>query len=316
MTKLRHLRLVPLLLAIAGLAALTSSCRPNYGVKVIKADLTLPCGSGTNVVATWAIPDGVAPKGLIWLQHGFARSADNIADLQRRYAARGDVVVAPSLAAFGSCAINTKEMHAAVAAALVGSTSPSSALQTSYAKARAGLGLPAATLPSTFVVSGHSAGGALATVAAGAVASDPSAGVRARLKGVVLLDPVENSDNGMAAALPKLTGVRVLTISGGDSTCNANSSGTKVLLPNRTGFAGVRLPSGCHCDAEADTTDGTCTLLCGTPKQANKDALRLLAADWASDMLAGTTTAAAYPGGQDYEQLKAAGTIQTLTGTK
>ena len=206
-------------------------------------------------------------------------------------------------------------MHQAIATALIGSTSAGSALQVSANAARSNLGLAPLTLPATFVLSGHSAGGAAVTVAGGIIASNASASVRARLKGIVLLDPVENSGNGMAGALPNLTATKVLTVSGGDSSCNSNSSGTKALLPTRTGFAGVRLPSGCHCDAEADSTDGLCTLLCGTPKQANKDALRRLAADWASDMLRGVTSTESYPGGAYYEQQKTAGTIQTLTGT-
>jgi hypothetical protein len=119
----------------------------------------------------------------------------------------------------------------------------------------------------------------------------------------------------MAANLPKLAGKRVLTISAPDSSCNSSSSGTKALLPQRKGFAGVRMPSGCHCDAEADSTDAACTLVCGTPKAANKAALKQLAADWVSDMLTGKTTAKAYPGGDYYEKTRAAGTITTLTGT-
>ena len=51
------------------------------------------------------------------------------------------------------------------------------------------------------------------------------------------------------------------------------------------------------------------------PKAANTAALKQLATDWLSDMLKSTTKAGAYPGGEYYEQTKAAGTITTLTGT-
>jgi len=290
-------------------------CSPTtYTVQVTSTSLTLPCGGGTTVQANWAFPDGLTPTGLIYLQHGFARSKDNVSDLTKKYAARGWVVVAPSLGSFGSCTINELPMHQAIAAALVDSTNPASAFQTSANAARSALGLAPLTLPSAIVLSGHSAGGALVTVVGGIIASNPSPTVKARLKGIVLLDPVENANNGMAAALPNLTTTKLLTISGGDSSCNSNSSGTKALLPTRSGFAGVRLPTGCHCDAEADSTDGLCTLVCGTPKQANKDALRELAPDWASDMFRGTTAASSYPGGTYYEDQKTAGTIQTLTG--
>ncbi|MCU1371940.1 MAG: hypothetical protein JWO77_3134 [Ilumatobacteraceae bacterium] len=257
----------------------------------------------------------MAPTGFVWLQHGFARSNDALIDLQKAYAARGWIVVSPTISAFGTCSINAAVLHQGIATLLAGSTAGGSALEASYDAARTKLGLPAANLPSAFALSGHSAGGAAVTVVGGALASNPSGAVSSRLKGIVLLDPVENADNGMAANLPKLTGTTVLTISGGDSSCNSNSSGTKVLLPKRTGFAGVRLPSGCHCDAEGDSTDALCTLACGTPKAANKAALKHLAGDWVTDILRAKANPSAYPGGEYYEKTKAAGTITTLTGT-
>lgn len=305
---------VALMAGAIAVASLTA-CEPTYGVKLAEVKLAVPCGGTTSVDAEWAIPEGVAPTGFVWLQHGFARSNAALADLQKAYSARGWIVVSPTISAFGTCSINAAVLHTGIANLLVGSTAPGSALEASYDAARTSLGLAAADLPSAFALSGHSAGGALVTVVGGKIAANPSSAVAARLKGIVLLDPVENSDNGMAANLPKLTGKPVLTISGGDSSCNSNSSGTKVLLPKRSGFAGVRLPSGCHCDAEGATTDGTCTLVCGTPKAANTAALKQLATDWLSDMLKSTTKAGAYPGGEYYEQTKAAGTITTLTGT-
>lgn len=292
-----------------------TACEPNYAVKRTDVSLSLPCGGTTNVNAQWTIPEGVTPTGFIYLNHGFARSNGVLVDLQTKYSSRGWIVVSPSLGSFGSCSINDGGLHTAVANVLAGSTAAGSTLEASYDAARTKLGLPTANLPANFVLSGHSAGAALVTVVGGKINTNASATVRARFKGIVLLDPVENGDNGMAAALPNLTNKAVLTISAPNSACNSNTSGTQALLPKRTGFAGVRLPSGCHCDAEADTTNALCTLTCGTPKAANKTALKQLAADWASDMLTGSTTAGAYPGGEYYEKTKTAGTIQTLTGT-
>ncbi len=313
---MRHkLRLASVVMGAAIVVTSLAACEPSYGVKVADVKLAIPCSGTTSVDAKWAIPDGVVPTGFVWLQHGFARSNAAVADLQKAYSARGWIVVSPNISGFGTCSINAAVLHTGIANLLAGSTAPGSALEASYDAARTKLGLGPADLPNSFALSGHSAGGALATVVGGTIAANPSSAVSSRLKGIVLLDPVENADNGMAANLPKLTGKRVYTISGGDSSCNSNSSGTKVFLPKRTGFAGVRLPSGCHCDAEGATTDGTCTLLCGTPKAANVAALKQLATDWLSDILRSKTTASAYPGGQYYEQTKAAGTITTLTGT-
>ncbi len=312
---MRFARLAAVVMAAAVAVGALSACESTYEVKLTEVKLAIPCDGTTSVDAEWAIPQDVTPTGFIWLQHGFARSNDNLIDLQKAYATRGWIVVSPTIGAFGTCSINAAVLHSGIATLLAGSTSAGSPLEASYDAARTKLGLPAANLPSSFGLSGHSAGGAAMTVVGGTIAANPSSAVSSRLKGIVLLDPVENADNGMAANLPKLTGTKLLTISGGDSSCNANSSGTKALLPKRTGFAGVRLPSGCHCDAEGDTTDGTCTLVCGTPKAANKAALKQLAVDWMSDFLGNKTTASAYPGGEYYEKTKTAGTITTLTGT-
>lgn len=295
---------------------LLSACEPNYAVKRTQVNLAIPCNGGTTNASTrWAIPEGVTPTGFIWLQHGFSRSAGVMVDLQTKYASRGWIVVSPSLGSFGACAVNSATMHAAVASLIAGSTSAGSPLEASYDAARANVGVGPANLPANVALSGHSAGGAMVTVVGGALASNPSATVRNRFKGIVLLDPVENGDGGMAANLPKLAGKPVLTVSAPNSSCNSNSSGTNVLRAQRSGFVGVRMPSGCHCDAEADTTDALCTLVCGTPQAKNTAALKQLATDWISDMLNGKTTAKVYPGGEYYETTRSAGTIQTLTGT-
>jgi hypothetical protein len=301
-------------LALA-LVVTLAGCRISAPTDTRTASLRIPCGSsGTQVNARWTFPTDRDPVGLIWLQHGFARSAARVDDVARSLAARGHVVVAPDLGSFGSCTINEEATHTAIAALLSGG-SATAALQTSWDAARSAAGAPTLPLPAKVVVSGHSAGGALATVVGGKLASDPSATVRARLAGVVLLDPVENSSNGMLAALPALAGTQVLTVSAPGGSCNSNASGTARLIAARSGFVGVRLPSGCHCDAEADTTDFLCTLTCGTPQTANETALKRLAGDWADDMLRGRRVDEnPYPGGTWYQEQLQAGTLVTLTG--
>jgi hypothetical protein len=294
---------------------LLSACEANYEVRTTETNLAIPCGGTTSVNTIWAIPQGIAPIGFVWLNHGFARSNDAVFDLQKKYASRGLVVVSPSLSAFGGCAINASAMHTAIANLLVAAPNPGSALEASYDAARSSLSLPPEDLPANFVLSGHSAGGALVTVVGGIINTNPDPNVRARLRGLMLLDPVENADDGMAAALPNLTDKPVYTISAPNSSCNANSSGTVELLAQRGGFVGVRMPTGCHCDAEADTTDFLCTLTCGTPKAENKTALKRLAADWTVTMVTGITNTGSFPGGKYYEDTKTAGTIVPLTGT-
>jgi len=120
----------------------------------------------------------------------------------------------------------------------------------------------------------------------------------------------------MADALPALVDVPVLTVSAPGGVCNASASGTTALLAARSGFAGVRLASGCHCDAEADSTDILCTLTCGTPSDTNEAALKRLAADWADDMVRGARAdEEVYPGGTWFEEQVTAGVVVPLTGS-
>lgn len=308
-------RRLAVVMGAAMLLVTLAGCRTTSPVQTVSRSLRIPCGSGgTQVDARWTFPTDRDPAGLVWLQHGFARSAARLDDLAASIAARGHVVVAPSVSSFGACSVNENALHEAIANLLSGGPA-SSALQTSWDAARSAAGRPLIALPTKVVVAGHSAGGALATVVASRVTQDGSPSTRARLAGVVLLDPVENSANGMRSALPALAATSVLTVSAPGGSCNANASGTARVLAARSGFVGVRLPTGCHCDAEADSTDALCTIACGTPRTENEVALKRLAADWSDDMLRGRHgDEHPYPGGQWYEEQRSAGTLVTLTG--
>lgn len=311
MTRRRAASIAVLLVVLAGLAA----CRSNTAVTTRATTLTIPCGSsGTTVNARWTFPTAGAVNGVVYLQHGFARSAAKVDDVAKAIAARGLAVVAPDLSSFGSCSINEAATRTAVADLLDGRGTDT--LQASNDRARSAAGLAAAPLPAGVVLAGHSAGGALVTAVGSRLATDATPAVRQRLRGVVLLDPVETTDNAMQAALPGLASVPLLTVAAAPGSCNADGSGTSRVVAGRSGFVGVRLPSGCHCDAEAGTTDGLCTFACGTPKAANVAALKRLAADWADDFARGRKVdTEPYPGGTWYEQQRTAGTIVTLTGT-
>ncbi len=300
-------------LVVLAVATLLGACRTTAAVTVQTATVRLPCGGGTTVGARWTFP-ATTPTGVVFLQHGFGRSAARLDDLARSVSARGLVVVAPDLASFGACSINEAATRAAVADLLDGQGPDD--LQASADRARSAAGLPPAALPSGVVLAGHSAGGALATAAASRLVTDPRDAVRRRVRGVVLLDPVETGDAAMAGALPALRGTSILTVSSPAGACNASGSGTAALVASRPGVVGVRLPSGCHCDAEADSTDGLCTLVCGTPKPTNEAVLKRLTADWADDMARGRhVDAEPYPGGAWYESQRQAGVLVTLTGT-
>ncbi|MFD3869472.1 alpha/beta hydrolase [Streptomyces sp. NPDC058623] len=271
----------------------------------------------------WYFPS-TAPKGTVWLQHGFSRANDHVDDLARRYAAAGFIVFAPTLPSsniFGCTVSNLGNNTAFLnnVADLFGKASdPNDKLGRSFADAAAKAGRPGLQLPAKFVFSGHSGGGEAVSYVANRLRTEYPAAF-ARLSGLVLLDPV-NSFTGlnMANALNGLnkTALPIHAISSPPYAANGQASGTKELTTDvKRDFLGIRLTTGSHCDAEGASTDTLCTLPNGAPQAANVSVLQEFATVWATDAVNGTSTATHRPAGSRYESLRGAGSIQTLSGT-
>lgn len=272
----------------------------------------------------WYFPATGAPKGTVWLQHGFSRANDHLDDLARHYAAAGFVVFAPTLPSadmFG-CTVSNLGNNTAfldnVADLFGKSADPGDKLGRSFADAAAKAGRPGMALPPKLLFSGHSAGGETVSYVANRLRTQYPAAF-ARLTGLVLLDPV-NSFAGlnMANALNGLntTNLPMHAISSPPYLANGQASGTKELTTDvHRDFLGIRLSTGSHCDAEGASTDTLCTLPNGAPQAANVAVLQEFATTWATDDATGTVTATHRPGGSRYESLRTAGTIQTLSGT-
>ncbi|MFG2090052.1 hypothetical protein [Spirillospora sp. NPDC048824] len=272
--------------------------------------------------ADWYFPSGT-PEGLVWLQHGFARANDHVADLAGEYASAGYLVFAPTLPSghiFG-CTLqnigNNTDFLGNVADLFGRASDPDGKLGRSLARAKAEAGRPEVTIPSSMVFSGHSAGGEAVAYVANRVRTDHPAAWTG-LRGLVLLDPVKSfiGDN-LVTGLDGLdgTGRQIRTISAPDNPCNNGSSGTEAVQSEVHGpFVGVRLTSGDHTDAEGASTDSIGTIACGTPEAGNVAALQTFAVAWARDAFDGTRTPAYLPGGAYYQNLLSAGTIETLTG--
>ena len=203
------------------------------------------------------------------------------------------IVVAPTVSSnffsLNGCWLNGLAMHQAVAR-MFGDRF--STLQSSATAAAKAAGAGAVTVPRRFVLAGHSAGGNLATSAAGYSTTISSGGspVVTQLRGVVMLDGVD-SGGAIGTGLDRLSGTnyrKVWTIAAPDSSCNASGSGTKLLKSKRpTEFIGVRLVNGTHVDAI-----GTADAVCGAPRSENVSALRTLAVSWISNLFAGTPSSA------------------------
>ncbi|WP_436529354.1 alpha/beta hydrolase [Actinoplanes sp. HUAS TT8] len=301
-------------------ALLTVPTPASAAATVVTNTVDVPCGSGTlHPAADWYFPATTSPKALVYLQHGFSRSKSNMAALAGKYQADGFLVFAPTLPSSNSsgCTVNNTGSNPAFLAGVAAwFGSPTSNLATSYAAAATTAGRTGSTLPTKFVLAGHSAGGDAVTYVAGLIKTTYPAAFT-NLRYLQLLDPVKSpSGTNMATGLAALasTSLPIYTISSPPYTANSNASGTAQLitsLPSRT-FLGVRLTTGSHCDAEGSSTNFLCTLTAGSSKAANVTALQTLAVAWTNDAVAGTMTSSYYPGGTYYQSLLTANTIVTL----
>lgn len=275
---------------LPGEAASASPPTHPGAVTVGHSSLEVPCGPwGTSLPVDWYFPGPGSRKatGIVWVQHGFFRTKANIASLAQYIAAHTRaIVVAPTISsnpfAVAGCWINGAPMHRAVAELFA----ERSALRRSADAAKG----KHVSLPRPFVLSGHSAGGNLATAAAG-YATHPGGDI-ADLRAVVLYDAVDNQ-GAMNEALGRLTGGvdrPVLQIASPPSACNAFGSGTRALVAARPGrFVGVQLVEGTHVDAEGPDSDPLARALCGYPREVNVDAVRSIASQWVTNALTGSS---------------------------
>jgi dienelactone hydrolase len=308
----------PLLLAAAALAAgltltFAAAAPASAGYRYANSAITTPCALGTKTVdADWYFPDGGA-RGLIWLEHGFGRSNDALHDLGSKLSAEGYVVFAPTLPSLALlCGINSQRYVDGFVDAFGRENDPSGPLLRSARAAAATIGVSVSSLPHDLAFVGHSAGGSALTYAADQLRARFPA-TFARLHGVLLLDPVESIAKSMQTSLPGIVGrVPILTVSGQNSICNSNTSGTTELLKATTGFAGVRLSNGHHTDAEGGSTDLLGTTLCGKPDPVDVAVLQTLARGWLDGWFSGSADPALYPGGAYLEAQRQAGVLVTL----
>lgn len=300
----------------------SSSAAPTSEVATADTTVTVACaGTPVPVRVRWYIPRST-PGGLVWLQHGFARSAQNLDGLAKAYAAQGLLVAGTTVDSISvtgcSVAYNVADNTAfvdAMASVFGAADHPNSALSQSLRRADA-LTHRDVTMPSRMLFSGHSAGGEFVLTAANDLRRSDPAGYR-RLRGLMLLDPVNSFlGNNFRAAATELGQARlpIRIISSPPSISNIFSSGVRVLeQQTRQPFLGAQLTTGVHIDAEGDSTDivGIASEL-AVPQPRNVRVLRTLAPHWAADLISGHVTPAFYPGGNYYQLLLRTNTITTL----
>ncbi|WP_067568509.1 alpha/beta hydrolase [Nocardia acidivorans] len=279
---------------------------PAAASSTLSGTVDIPCAAETlRQSADWYLPAG-QPRGLVWVQHGFARSNANVAALAETLTDAGYLVFAPALPFMNpaGCTLqnlgdNTPFLNQ-VAQLFATAADPTGPLQRSLAAAAGDAGRAVPVMPRELVFIGHSAGAeAVEYVAHRLHTAAPD--TWAHLRGLVLLDAVKSFlGNNTDRALADLdaTGLPILTIAGPPSLCNSFASGTTALqtLLHRS-FIGVRLPAGEHTDAEGASSDGLGELLCGVPQTLNVSALQQLTTAWTADFLDGTRTPGYYSDG-------------------
>ncbi|MET9490745.1 alpha/beta hydrolase [Nocardia sp. NPDC006630] len=271
----------------------------------LPGSVEIACAASTlHQSAAWYLPTG-QPRGLVWVQHGFARDNDNVAALAETLADAGYLAFAPSLPFLNlsGCTLqnlgdNTPFLNQ-VADLFATADDPAGPLARSLETAAAGSGRPVPAMPGQLVFIGHSAGAEAVEYVAHRLHTTAPA-TWSKLRGLVLLDPVKSFlGNNTETALTDLdaTGLPMLTVSAPPSLCNNFGGGTAAMeaLLHRP-FIGVRIPAGEHTDAEGASSDGIGELLCGVPQAANVTVLQRLTSGWTDDFIDGTHTAAYYPG--------------------
>ncbi|GAA2419676.1 hypothetical protein GCM10009856_31840 [Mycolicibacterium llatzerense] len=260
-------------------------------VTVKVSSLTMP-DTGQKVQANWYFPEHAdTTTRMIYFQHGFMAVAPMYSyTLAALAQSTNSIVVAPTLSsnAFDPNArwLGGSADQQAVANLFAGDRSA----LTESASAAAGHQM---TLPTKFVLVGHSLGGALVTAAAGRMADN---GAIENLQGVVLMDSVD-LNNVVPTTLQKLTGANYLPIydiSSEPYVWNRDGLVGQELETARPGqFNGVMLIGGRHIDA----LQGANPVLqfaeyaiAGFSKSSNVEAEKILAGGWINDMFAGTHT--------------------------
>jgi hypothetical protein len=257
-------------------------------VTVRTSSLTMP-DTGQTVSADWYFPNnGDTPTRLIYFQHGFLANSAMYSYTIATLAEQTDsIVVAPSLSSNfldpNADWIGGTAMQQSVADLFTGNRS---ALTESASMAFG----QSITLPSEFVLVGHSLGGGLVTAAAGDMVDN---GAIADLAGVVLLDGVD-LNNDAAVALAKLTGANyrpVEDISSDPYVWNHYGVMGSELQAARPGqFNGVMLVGGRHIDAMRGGNPLVQFgeyVVAGFSQQQNIDAEPILATGWINDMFTG-----------------------------
>jgi len=265
------------------------------GVKVGFSFLDIPVGPINYAApAHWYFPtqaDGsVHANGVIYLQHGFGAIGWFYNDLAIQLAQQTDsIVVVPTVPSiplpFGLW-IGGTQMQQGVASLFLGSeTALNISANTAGYQGQ---------LPVDFIMSGHSAGGGLATGAAGDYIADLGADTADNhLLGVLMFDGVAFNSSDFAASIAELQGLNIpdYVVAAPPQPFNGFGATTDELVSLYPGqFVGVELVNGSHVDSMLGghpVIDLAAQLVTRFSPPGNTAAVYTLSDGWINDMYAG-----------------------------
>ncbi len=265
------------------------------GVREGTSYLNIAVGpNGYAAPARWYFPtqaDGsVDARGVIYLSHGFLATGGYYSPLAIQLAERTDcIVVTPTVSSLplpGGAWLSGTQMQQAVGSLFLGNEAALnlSANQAGYH----------GTLPQSFVISGHSAGGGLATAAGGDYVADLGTNTADNhLLGVVMFDGVATNSTSFAPAIANLQTLNIpdYTVAAPPQTWNLYGATTNQLVSLYPGqFVGVELVNGSHVDSmlgDKPVIDFASQLVTKFSPGGDTAAVYTLSTGWINDMFAG-----------------------------
>jgi hypothetical protein len=192
------------------------------------------------------VPDTGSAKGLVLIQHGFLRMNKHLFSLARGFEAAGFLVVVPTL--------GTGQMHnEKFAAAFMEAMGSSEFLPFEF------------PIPKSVLFVGHSLGSKFVTQAAEAAVQTGGWDI----KGTLLLDPVE-SQGDIERSLKMIHHLPTFMFAAKPHACNQKGNARAFVSRIGTNFRAYEVVGGSHCDAEGQTTDILCRIICGKVSEAGK----------------------------------------------
>jgi hypothetical protein len=307
----------------------TGAPGPVTGVREGMSYLNIPVGPhGYDAPTRWYFPtqaDGtVNARGVIYLQHGFLGTGAWYGSLATALAYSTDsIVVVPTVSSIRlpmGAWLGGTQMQQGVASLFLGNEAAlnASASQAGYH----------GTLPQNFIMTGHSAGGGLATLAAGDYVADLGTNTaNNHLLGVVMFDGVATNASSFATAIANLKTLNIpdYVVAAPPQAWNAFGATTNELVSLYPGqFTAVELLNGSHVDSllgNKPLIDFVSQLVTSVSPGGDTAAVYTLSTGWISDIytghgplnplygLYGTTGGYVPPGGQLISLGPATGTV-------